>query len=212
MSDDEELTIDDVECLNFFRFDARYEPTKAQQRGCSYDGPSSWCTLPDSTRRKLAEGHGILTLGDGSTYVGNFAQGQRHGYGKFTSKEDDDEYEYEGEWRENLICGVGKMTFPSGKIACEKYVGDFVNDMRHGKGKLYDKTGALIRAGEWRQDKEYEPPPKRITKKYVYADRVRGCTHCCTVLIHARCSRRRAHAPVYSPCVWRRSRRAATVL
>ena len=135
MSDDEELTIDDIECLNFFRFDARYEPTKAQQRGCSYDGPSSWCTLPDSTRRKLAEGHGILTLGDGSTYVGNFAQGQRHGYGKFTSKEDDDEYEYEGEWRENLICGVGKMTFPSGKIACCK--GQWTAGAMHGLSLIH---------------------------------------------------------------------------
>ena len=33
-------------------------------------------------------------------------------------------------------------------------VGEFVDDLRHGTGKLYDASGALIRAGEWK--KEFE--------------------------------------------------------
>lgn len=188
MSDDEDCSVES--CANI-----RCHHDISQERfvGHNYDGPTQWCPLPATGKaRPLAEGEGRLTLLDGSVYVGSFMLGERHGRGKYSSCKADDQYEYEGEWRNDQPFGVGKMTFKTGRWcegqwsagvmhgrgtsvtdAGEKYVGEFVDDLRHGTGKLYDASGALIRAGEWKKDEEYDPPPKAAAKNYAFTDRVR---------------------------------------
>lgn len=175
--------------------------------GSVYEGPSSWCELPEKGEkaRQLAHGTGKLTLADGSKYEGNFQCGRRHGHGKWSSGGD----VYEGWWRDDAAFGKGRLTFATGgfydgewkvgrahgygtKVEANgyKYVGDFVDDKRHGHGKEYDASGALLREGEWSEGVPYTPPPKSTPKKktYPYVDRVRG-------LFFA------THAVSDSPCV-----------
>lgn len=158
-----------------------------------YHGELAWCGLPrkGSKARPLAHGKGILTLSNGSKYEGSFQRGQRHGYGRWAT---DDGDVYEGDWREDEVTGAGTLNFGAGgsykgewvhgypngqgtKEECDgtKYVGQFLNDRRHGWGKLYDPHGALVREGDWKDGREYNPPPKPASKKreYKFVDRVR---------------------------------------
>jgi hypothetical protein len=158
-----------------------------------YHGELAWCGLPrkGSKARPLAHGKGILTLSNGSKYEGSFQRGQRHGYGRWAT---DDGDVYEGDWREDEVTGAGTLNFGAGgsykgewvhgypngqgtKEECDgtKYVGQFHNDRRHGWGKLYDPHGALVREGDWKDGREYNPPPKPASKKreYKFVDRVR---------------------------------------
>ena len=53
----------------------------------------------------------------------------------------------EGYWKFNMLNGHGRTIFPSGG----HYIGDYKDDLRHGKGKFVHKNGA-VHEGEWRFD------------------------------------------------------------
>ena len=59
------------------------------------------------------------------------------------------EYEYEGEIKDNKRDGYGKLILENGIY----YIGQWKNDMKHGKGTLYKKDDSLIYEGDFENDK-----------------------------------------------------------
>lgn len=125
----------------------------AYNDGCVYDG--------DVNADNKPHGQGKMTYADGSTYVGGFVDGLRSGYGEYRSR--DEFYQgdfvadnfcghgtrkftygfckgcvYEGEWRDGIMCGKGKLTLDDGTV----YEGDWLNDKLHGNGKVSLPNGA----------------------------------------------------------------------
>ena len=78
----------------------------------------SVCVYEGQTAKDLPHGKGIYTKTDGSTYIGHFKNGLRHGHGIFT-------------WSKNAPEGSGK------------FVGEYKNNKRW-KGSIYDKLGKII--------------------------------------------------------------------
>ena len=76
------------------------------------------CVYEGETVNDLPHGKGIYTKTDGSTYVGYFKNGLRHGNGTFT-------------WSKNAPEGAGK------------YVGEYKNNKRW-KGSIFDKHGKMV--------------------------------------------------------------------
>ena len=60
----------------------------------------------------IPDGYGIVTHPDGSTYVGNFVNGQSHGQGKITYPGG---ASFEGEFSEGFPHGKGVCTYSSGE-------------------------------------------------------------------------------------------------
>jgi len=60
----------------------------------------------------IPDGYGIVTHPDGSTYVGNFVNGQSHGQGKITYSGG---ASYEGIFSEGMPHGKGVCTYSSGQ-------------------------------------------------------------------------------------------------
>ena len=59
------------------------------------------------------------------------------------------EYEYEGEIKDSKRDGYGKLILENGIY----YIGQWKNDMKHGKGTLYKKDNSLIYEGDFENDK-----------------------------------------------------------
>lgn len=96
------------------------------------------------------------TLGTGS-YSGHVDSSRRpNGHGVFINSL---EIEYDGEWKDGMLCGFGKKyakgyyDIIQGKDddTCKSlmYAGDFKNDRFHGKGQEFSQTGKLVYDGEW---------------------------------------------------------------
>ena len=108
-------------------------------------------------------GHGTYTWSNGSTYVGGWSSGRMHGYGIYRSA--DGKTSYEGEFKNDARDGIGIEKSASGKISGviykngrlvkqefkidipdgegthiypdgSKYVGNFQDGFKHGKGTL----------------------------------------------------------------------------
>ena len=108
-------------------------------------------------------GHGTYTWSNGSTYVGGWSSGKMHGYGIYRSA--DGKTSYEGEFKNDARDGIGIEKSANGKISGviykngrlvkqefkidmpdgegthiypdgSKYVGNFQNGFKHGKGTL----------------------------------------------------------------------------
>jgi hypothetical protein len=79
---------------------------------------------------------------DGSTYQGEWLDGEFHGRGTYTSWAGTVN---EGEWREGKLNGQGRVTNSSGKV----YEGELRNNLRHGYGKLTYSDDVFCE-GEWR--------------------------------------------------------------
>ena len=78
-------------------------------------------------------GFGTLTQADGvCRYRGNFRFGKRHGVGTQVWLDKN----YEGEWKENALCGKGKLSWKNGTM----YQGDFFQGRYHGQGILVNGT------------------------------------------------------------------------
>ena len=131
-----------------------------RNNGSTYDG--DWI-------RGVPNGKGILVLVDGSTFEGDFVDGNYNGFGTFIKK---DKFIQEGNWSDNFPNGKSKVEFfdgysydgdfimgvkdgsgieffPKGNKNMEyKYVGQFKNNLRNGKGKMiyYDD---FVYEGDW---------------------------------------------------------------
>ena len=87
----------------------------------------------------LPDGNGTLNTildGMGYTYTGEFKKGKKEGKGNFSSK--DNNYNYDGGWREDKKYGVGTL-YDHG----DKYTGDFIDDKYCGNGTLCGKNGEI---------------------------------------------------------------------
>ena len=83
---------------------------------------------------------------DGSfQYEGGYMFGNYHGYGKLII--DENEY-YEGEFLDGVYDGRGTYFWKNGNI---KFTGNWKNNMRHGKGKIYENN-SLIFNGVWKNN------------------------------------------------------------
>ncbi len=119
-------------------------------------------------------GKAIITYSNGSTYEGELINGELHGYGYYYWTKQDKTYK--GQWINGKREGKGSSTYgtrhtslanctfdgywenntwKSGTLIYadgSKYVGAFSSIKKHGKGKLYDRNGTLIKSGEWIND------------------------------------------------------------
>lgn len=87
-------------------------------------------------------GYGTLTEADGaSTYRGQFYHGKRHGYGLqvWPLKT------YDGEWKQNVVSGHGKLTWSSGAV----YSGSFLNGQYEGHGSFVNGKSKFF--GNWKK-------------------------------------------------------------
>ncbi|XP_031505877.1 phosphatidylinositol 4-phosphate 5-kinase 1 [Nymphaea colorata] len=71
-----------------------------------------WRSHGRKLRIGLKEGHGLLTLADGSAYEGEFHNNKMEGYGHMTWS---DGKEYEGFWKKDRMNGKGNFLWPDGR-------------------------------------------------------------------------------------------------
>ena len=125
--------------------------------------PTETFTFPDG-RKYVGEfldgqfhGWGTFTFPDGRKYVGEFRNGVKHGQGTFTFSSRTGPMaqfagqKYVGELRNDSFNGQGIYTFPDGA----KYVGEFKNDKRHGQGTFTFPDGS-VKSGLWKDNKFIE--------------------------------------------------------
>ena len=85
------------------------------------------------------------------TYSGEWKDGLRHGFGKYTLNWDKGTFppeKYEGEWKDDKRCGKGKCFY--GRKEENVYEGDWLNDMRDGHGVWKYENGDVVEC-EWKQ-------------------------------------------------------------
>ncbi|MDW7693693.1 hypothetical protein R9C00_02970 [Flammeovirgaceae bacterium SG7u.111] len=95
-----------------------------------------------------ANGYGIGVFESKGVYEGAWKNNYRHGNGKYTWANGDI---YEGEFVDGVIEGYGTYTFASHEK--EKYVGNWKNGVREGKGVVYSEEGKVLLDGNWKGDK-----------------------------------------------------------
>ncbi|CAD8091887.1 unnamed protein product [Paramecium sonneborni] len=111
----------------------------------------------------------ITIRGSNYRYVGQINGNQKEGFGSYFTNE----LEYEGEWRNNVYHGFGKL-YQDGKLSYQGqfqnglkngagieyfdagsyFVGNFENNQKNGIGTLYNKNEKL--QGMWENDKLVE--------------------------------------------------------
>lgn len=95
---------------------------------------------------KVRHGKGSFTnSGKTITYTGNWYMDKMQGYGEYSCPE----YEYKGEWRDNLRSGSGICVFANGDV----YEGKFLNGEMYGRGKMTyfpDERHLVSYSGLWR--------------------------------------------------------------
>ena len=131
--------------------------------------------LKGETKDDKWHGEGVLHRADGALYVGQWKEGLMHGKGDLQYGETDrlDRYcggfcrgmrdgqgvltwadgrRYDGQWRENQINGEGCLEYTKNdQFQRLKYQGQFLNDMRHGQGRLDWGDGRWYE-GPWQHD------------------------------------------------------------
>lgn len=105
----------------------------------------------------LPNGNGKLTKYSdvtNMTYHGEWKDGLRHGFGKYSLSWDKGTFppeKYEGEWKEDKRCGKGKCCY--GRNDENVYEGEWLNDMRHGHGIWKYENGDVVEC-EWEQGRK----------------------------------------------------------
>lgn len=94
----------------------------------------------------VPSGKGTLDFFDGSTYVGGFRDGLRHGNGTLIFNNGD---KYIGDWVDDLPNGSGIFTWPEGE-----YQGDFKDNRFTGVGSLKLSDGTIY-VGDWQGNKRH---------------------------------------------------------
>lgn len=101
----------------------------------------------------LPNGKGKLTNHTSSTnmkYLGEWKDGLRHGFGKYSlswSKGTFPSEDYEGEWNDDKRCGKGICRY--GSPLSSVYDGEWLNDMRDGHGQWRYGNGDVVEC-EWK--------------------------------------------------------------
>lgn len=104
-------------------------------------------------KNDLPNGKGKFTNFGGvtdETYIGDFKDGLRHGFGIFEKSWDKGTYppkKYEGEWKDDVRCGKGICYY--GRYEENVYEGEWLNDMRDGHGVWRYENGDAVEC-EWK--------------------------------------------------------------
>ena len=91
---------------------------------------------------------GTYTWRDGTKYVGEYKDNNRHGQGTYTFAASGNKYE--GEYKDGKTHGQGTFTFASG----DKYVGEYKDGKRHGQGTFTFASGDKYE-GEYKDGKRH---------------------------------------------------------
>ncbi|CAD7945048.1 unnamed protein product [Amoebophrya sp. A120] len=91
----------------------------------------------------VKQGDGVYQWSDGSSYEGQLRDNVICGHGRLT----DDEGVYVGEFLDNAQHGQGKWQYSNGDF----YVGQFVDSLRHGEGTLSWTRENKQYSGQWAQ-------------------------------------------------------------
>ncbi len=98
------------------------------------------------------DGKGVLVFKSGENYEGSMVKGLRNrkGIQKFPENDVLKRISYEGEWKEDNRTGNGTMIWNTG----EKYVGEWLNNMRHEHGvqTFPENSTKVSYEGEWQED------------------------------------------------------------
>ena len=97
-------------------------------------------------QEKSVDGFYIVEYDNKTYYVGELRNGLRHGYGHRSYLQS--ELIYEGEYRDNLKWGKGKLFSPSRKLWV--FDGLWSNDKKNGHGEMWKEKAAY--SGSWRDD------------------------------------------------------------
>jgi len=101
-------------------------------------------------KNRVPHGKGVMVyykdnLGGWKTYEGDFKEGIREGNGKMTYRNGN---YYEGEFKNWVRDGYGEFHYSIGSI----YKGQWRYNVKHGRGKLINKKGAVINVGIWKKN------------------------------------------------------------
>lgn len=100
------------------------------------------------------DGKGTRIYKDSSHYIGDWKADKRNGKGKLIYKGN---YDYEGDWVNDYFDGKGTIEWIEGsEYKGNKYIGDFKNGQRNGKGKFIYANGK-IEEGEFKNDLFKDP-------------------------------------------------------
>ena len=86
-------------------------------------------------------GHGVLIMRDGSSFVGQFKDGEINGKGK---KVTEDGTTYDGEWLQGEKHGFGEIQYGRRNVKELYYKGNWSLGVRHGQGELGLRNGNVI--------------------------------------------------------------------
>ena len=89
-------------------------------------------------------GYGQYTWKNGSTYVGQFVDGLKHGWGKWRKSKESNSNAYEGQYIQDKKQGFGVFRWASGNV----YRGQYQADEREGVGQMRWTDDSLY-VGQW---------------------------------------------------------------
>lgn len=101
---------------------------------------SSDATYEGEFQRSKLHGRGSMQWANGDSYEGEWSEGYREGSGRWASAGNT----YEGEWKQGKLHGQGTLKFHEGT-----YMGDFLNNLREGQGKM-EYTNGDVYEGGWK--------------------------------------------------------------
>ena len=107
-------------------------------------------TYVGDVRSGYRNGVGTLHLGNGEYYEGGWVDGRMHGHGKmvFVSDEEGNPISYyEGEFVNNLRIGKGVRVYRTGNM----YDGEWLDNLPHGHGRMHWRDRGEVYIGEWFQ-------------------------------------------------------------
>lgn len=136
-----------VEEPDLFIFDGEYLAGKRCGKGtCVVKGKGQYS---GDFKDDNFHGRGLLFDSRGSSYLGNFQNGQRHGSsGCF--KASNGGY-YDGEWENGLPRGMGNAVFSDKS----EYYGNWKDGQKHGQGLWKSSEKTAWYQGEWMRDKRH---------------------------------------------------------
>lgn len=89
----------------------------------------------------------------GRRWEGSVIDNKPYGYGAIYNEEEN--REYEGFMLKDVKTCCGTEYY--GDLGTIRYRGWYLNDQKHGYGTLYDRTGAVVVNGLWKNDHPYTP-------------------------------------------------------
>jgi hypothetical protein len=112
------------------------------------------------------KGNATISFFNGDKYFGEYTNGSTNGNGKMSFN---DGTVYDGHWLNDVYDGFGTLTINSEPYIsncpkCFKYVGWFLNSLKHGNGKCFDINGELIYDGKFENNIPIDKYPSEIKK------------------------------------------------